>query len=107
MDDMVEVRDEFYRMPEGQVRQRRLIAGREVWNSIGPGFFCNTSWPWDWFGQKWREGLHDHLDRMASPEATKAYKAMPDCPDLWGKYLWTPETALVKEGPKAIVKYGQ
>lgn len=116
---MIEVRDEYYRKPEGGIRHRRLINGQEIWNSDANVCFVPMDWPWDRIGvsplndavKAARKIISDpslklHLDMMNSENARRMYKAMESVGVGAGEYLFNPTCrSIVKEGPKALVKY--
>ena len=82
----IEIRETYFRMPDGTVVMLRQIGDRLEWHGNVPIVFlewANAGWPWG-----------------------GAWKKMPDV-DTAGKYFFEPQSfckSLVKEGPKAMVK---
>jgi hypothetical protein len=99
MDDKFLVRCSYFRYPDGKVVEVRSIGRRIV--SIEPCPVIFACWK-----SLFEPSLTAHLDTMSSDGAKRAYKAMQSCAEVAGKYFFEPQcTALVKEGPKAMVVY--
>ena len=92
-EEWVEVREEYYRS-NGVLRHRISCGNATLYDNWAMHFF-----------QIITPNLHVHLDMMSSENAKRMYKAMQSSADVAGKYFFDPPTSLVKEGPKAIVKW--
>lgn len=79
-DDLVEVQERYYRQPDGRVRQEVWCGGQMLYESIAFNFWYNVMRPRVWM--PWQD-----------PRSAISV--------IDGSCL---VTALVKEGPKAIVK---
>ena len=88
MSDTVEIRESYFKVSDGSVFMLRQIGDRYEWHGKVPVVFVE----WSNIGYPWQRPLN-----------------LPNTDDIAGKYFFDPPTlcnALVKEGPKAIVKYG-